>query len=55
VINANDPTCTWGDIIKFVNWAKTNNYGPFNTQDSEVAPGEGEVHPGGDVQPGVGG
>ena len=28
-IDANDPTCTWEDIVKFIAWAKTNNQGPF--------------------------
>lgn len=27
VINQNDPTCTWEDIIKFIAWAKTNKSG----------------------------
>lgn len=26
-IDANDPTCTWEDIVKFINWAKTNKSG----------------------------
>ena len=28
-IDANDPTCTWEDIVKFIAWAKANNQGPF--------------------------
>lgn len=28
-IDANDPICTWEDIVKFVAWAKANNQGPF--------------------------
>lgn len=26
-IDSNDPTCTWEDIVKFINWAKTNKSG----------------------------
>lgn len=29
VIAAGDPTCTWGDIVTYINWAKTNNQGPW--------------------------
>ena len=29
VIDANDPTCTWEDIVKYIAWAKTNNQGPW--------------------------
>ena len=32
IIDSNDPTCTWEDIIKFVDWAKTNEYGPWEPQ-----------------------
>lgn len=28
-IDANDPTCTWEDIVKYIYWAKTNNQGPW--------------------------
>lgn len=28
-IDANDPTCTWEDIVKYIAWAKTNNQGPW--------------------------
>lgn len=28
-IDANDPVCTWEDIVKFIAWAKANNQGPF--------------------------
>ena len=27
VINPDDPTCTWSDIVKFISWAKTNKAG----------------------------
>lgn len=29
VIDSNDPTCTWEDIVKYIAWAKTNNQGPW--------------------------
>ena len=29
VIDQNDPTCTWEDIVKFIAWAKANNEGPW--------------------------
>lgn len=29
IINVNDPTCTWEDIVKFIAWAKANNQGPW--------------------------
>lgn len=29
VIDANDPHCTWGDIVTFIAWAKANNQGPW--------------------------
>lgn len=29
VINQNDPTCTWEDIVTYIAWAKTNNQGPW--------------------------
>lgn len=29
IIDSNDPTCTWGDIVTFIAWAKTNNQGPW--------------------------
>lgn len=29
VIDSNDPTCTWEDIVKFIAWAKANNQGPW--------------------------
>lgn len=29
VIDQNDPTCTWEDIVKFIAWAKENNEGPW--------------------------
>lgn len=29
VIAPNDPTCTWGDIITYIAWAKANNQGPW--------------------------
>jgi hypothetical protein len=29
VIDANDPHCTWGDIVRYVVWAKNNNEGPW--------------------------
>ena len=28
-IDANDPTCTWEDIVKYIAWAKDNNQGPW--------------------------
>lgn len=28
-IDANDPTCTWEDIVKYIAWAKANNQGPW--------------------------
>ena len=28
-IDANDPTCTWEDIVKYISWAKSNNQGPW--------------------------
>lgn len=31
VIDQNDPTCTWEDIVKFIAWAKANGEGPFTT------------------------
>lgn len=31
-IDANDPTCTWEDIVKFIAWAKANNEGPWASQ-----------------------
>lgn len=29
VIDANDPHCTWGDIVTYIAWAKANNQGPW--------------------------
>lgn len=29
VIDANDPHCTWGDIVTYISWAKANNQGPW--------------------------
>lgn len=29
IIDANDPHCTWGDIITYIAWAKANNQGPW--------------------------
>ena len=29
VIDQNDPTCTWEDIVKYIAWAKANNQGPW--------------------------
>lgn len=29
VIASEDPTCTWGDIVKYISWAKSNNQGPW--------------------------
>lgn len=29
IVDANDPTCTWEDIVKYVAWAKANNQGPW--------------------------
>lgn len=29
VINVNDPTCTWEDIVTYIAWAKQNNQGPW--------------------------
>lgn len=29
VIEQNDPTCTWGDIVTYIAWAKANNQGPW--------------------------
>lgn len=29
VVAQSDPTCTWEDLVKFVAWAKTNNFGPW--------------------------
>lgn len=29
VIDQNDPTCTWEDIVKYISWAKANNQGPW--------------------------
>ena len=31
VIDANDPHCTWGDIVTYIAWAKANNQGPWAT------------------------
>lgn len=28
-IDANDPHCTWEDIVKYIAWAKSNNQGPW--------------------------
>lgn len=28
-IDANDPVCTWEDIVKYIAWAKANNQGPW--------------------------
>ena len=28
-IDANDPTCTWEDIVKYIAWAKANSQGPW--------------------------
>lgn len=32
VIDVNDPTCTWEDIVTFIAWAKANNEGPWAAQ-----------------------
>ena len=32
VIDQNDPTCTWEDIVKYIAWAKANNQGPWEPQ-----------------------
>lgn len=29
IINPNDPTCTWEDIVTYISWAKANNEGPW--------------------------
>ena len=34
VIDQNDPTCTWEDIVKFIAWAKANGEGPFTASAS---------------------
>lgn len=32
IINQNDPTCTWEDIVTYIAWAKANNQGPWASQ-----------------------
>lgn len=32
IVDRNDPTCTWEDLIALAAWAKANNFGPWSQQ-----------------------